>query len=151
MPMAESNPHRLVKIFKIYNRKRELGAPTAELLAVRASQLERRAEDLEEAAQIQRKNREANKAYFDSHRRRRPEKPHTAIELGDHVLLHDTRLDQSHSHQLHDRWIGPFHTTDVSKKRERATYQLAELDGVVLEGYFPGDRLKKFTARIKLG
>ena len=125
--------------------------PTAELLAVRARQLERREEDLEEAAQIQRKSREANKDYFDSHRRRRPEKPHTAIELGDHVLFHDTRLDQSHSHKLHDRWIGPYRITDVSRKKERGTYQLAELDGVVLEGYFPGDRLKRFTARVKLG
>ena len=124
--------------------------PTAELLAVRARQLERRAEDLEEAAQIQRKSREANKAYFDSHQRRRPEKPHTAIELGDQMLLHNTRLNQSHSHKLHDRWIGPFRITDISK-RERGTYQLAELDGVVLEVYFPGDRLKKFTARVKLG
>ena len=105
----------------------------------------------EEAAQIQRKSREANKAYFDSHQRRRPEKPHLAIELGDHVLLHDTRLDQSHSHRLHDWWVGPYRITDVSRKKERGTYQLAELDGVVLEGYFPGDRLKKFTARVKLG
>ena len=61
--------------------------PTAELLAVRAGQLECRAEDLEKAGQIERKSREAKKAYFDSHRRRRPEIPHTAIELGDHVLL----------------------------------------------------------------
>ena len=125
--------------------------PTAELLAVRARQLERREEDLEEAAQIQRKSREENKAYFDSHRRRRPEKPHMVIELGYHVLLHDTRLDQSHSHKLHDQWIGPYRITDVSRKGERGTYQLVELDGVVLEGYFPGDRLKKFTARVKLG
>ena len=74
---------------------------------MRAGQLERRAEDLEVAAQIQRKSRKANKAYFDSHQRRRPEKPHTAIELGDPVLLHDTLPDQSQSHKLHDRWIGP--------------------------------------------
>ena len=125
--------------------------PTAELLAVGARQLERRAEDLAEAAQIQRKSREANKAYFDSHRRHRPEKPHTTIELWDHVLLHYTWLDQSHSHKLHDRWIGPYRVTGVSRKKERGTYQLAELDGVVLQGYFPGDRLKKFTARVKLG
>ena len=67
--------------------------PTEELLAVRARQLERRAEDLEEAAKIQRKSREANKAYCDSRQRRRPENPHTMIELEHHVLLHDTRLD----------------------------------------------------------
>ena len=53
--------------------------PTAELLAVRARQLERREEELAEEARIQRKSRKANKAYFDSHRRRRPEKPHTKI------------------------------------------------------------------------
>ena len=45
----------------------------------------------------------------------------------------------------------PHHITDVSKKKARGTYQLAELDEVVLEGCFPGDRLKKFTARVKLG
>ena len=67
------------------------------------------------------------------------------------MLLHDTRLDQSHSHKLHDRSIGPYLITDVSRKRERGTYQLAELDGVVMEGYFPRDRLKKFMARVKLG
>ena len=125
--------------------------PTAVLLAVGARKLERRVEDLEEAAQMQRKSREANKAYFDSHWWRRPGKPHTEIKIGNHVLLHDTRLNQSHSHKLHDRWIGPYCITDVSKKRERGTYQLAELDGVVLEGYFPGDWLKKFTVRVKLG
>ena len=77
--------------------------PTGELLAVRARELERRAEDLDEGAQIERKSREVNKAYFDSHPRCRPEKPHTAIELEDHVLLDDTRLDKSHSHKLHYR------------------------------------------------
>ena len=124
--------------------------PTAELLDVRARQLECGVEELEEAAEIQRKSHEENKAYFDSHRRRWPEKPHTGIELGEHVLLHDTRLEQSHCHKLHDRWIGPYRITDVSRKKERGTDQLAELDESVLEGYFPGDRLKKFMARVKL-
>ena len=73
-----------------------------------------------------------------------------AIELGDHVLLHDTRLHQSHSHNLHDWWIGSYCITDVSRTRERGSYQLVKLDGLVLEGYFPGDRLKKFTLRVKL-
>jgi hypothetical protein len=39
--------------------------PRAELLAVRAQQLERRPEDLERAAAAKKKSREANKRYFD--------------------------------------------------------------------------------------
>ena len=116
--------------------------PRAELLALRTRQLERRKDDLQKAAEMQKQNREANKAYFDNHQRRRP---HSAeIKMGDHVLLHDTRLDQSHSHKLHDRWSGPYCVADISNQRDRGTYKLAELDGVVLEAYFAGDRLKKF-------
>ena len=103
--------------------------------------------DLAVAAEQQRKSRQANKAYFDKHRRQRPEQPHTAIGLADYVLLHDTRLDRSHSHKLSDRWTGPYKVTDVSKQEDRGTYQLAELDGTVLGGYFPGDRIKKFLMR----
>ena len=119
--------------------------PRAELLALRTRQLERRKEDLQEAANMQKRNREANKAYFDNHQRHRPQS--LAIHLGDLVLLHDTRLDQSHSHKLHDRWNGPYCVMDISKQNERGTYKLAELDGVALDGYFSGDRLKKFMAR----
>ena len=121
--------------------------PRAELLALRARQLERRTEDLQTAAEMLKKSRESNKAYFDDHRRRRPERPHTEIKEGDYVLLHDTRLDQSHSHKLRDRWNGPYLVVDASRKEDRGTYQLAELDGVVMKGYFPGDRVKKFTKR----
>ena len=119
----------------------------AELLALRARQLERREEDLETAAANQRKSREANKAYFDAHHHRRPDQLHTTISSGDYVLLHDTRLEQSHSHKLADRWNGPYEVIDVSKKGDRGTYKLAELDGTPLAGYHSGDRLKKFVVR----
>ena len=117
----------------------------AELLALRARQLERREEDLKTAAANQKKSREANKAYFDAHHHRRPDRPHTAIASGDYVILHDTRLEQSHSHKLADRWNGPYKVIGVSKKSNRGTYKLAELDGTPLGGYHTGDRIKKFV------
>jgi hypothetical protein len=33
---------------------------------------------------------------------------------------------------------------DVTKKEDRGTYRLAELDGTELEGFDAGDRVKKF-------
>ena len=57
--------------------------PRAGLLALRARQLERRKEDLRSAAEMLKKNRESNKAYFDAHRPRGPEQPHMEIEDGD--------------------------------------------------------------------
>ena len=81
------------------------------------------------------------------HQRRRPEQPHMEIKDRDYVLLHDTCLDQSQSHKLHDRWNGPYCIVNISRKEELGTYQLAELDGEVLKGYFPGDRIKKFMMR----
>ena len=53
-------------------RVERAGNKRAELLALRARQLERRLEDIEKAAEAQRKNREANRKYFDKHRRHRP-------------------------------------------------------------------------------
>ena len=120
-------------------------------MALRARQLERRPEDIARAAEAQRKSREANREYFDKHRRQRPNTENHEIGLGDLVLLHDTRLDGSHSHKLSDRWIGPYKVTDASRKGDRGTYKLAELDGAALEGYFSGDRLKKFVARGQMG
>ena len=121
--------------------------PRAELLVLRARQLERWPQDLERAAEAQRKSREANCEYFNKHRRRRPENENHLISAGDLVLLHDTRLDGSHSHKLSDRWVGPFKVLDATKEDERGTYKLAELDGTELEGIFSGDCIKEFIPR----
>jgi hypothetical protein len=121
--------------------------PRAELLALRARQLERRPGDLLRAAEAQRKSREANREYFDKNRRRRPDNINHTIHLGDLVLLHDTKFESSHSHKLSNRWSGPYKVTDTKRKDDRGTYKLAELDGTELEGFFSGDRIKKFIMR----
>src|SRR5205085_8149139 len=65
--------------------------PRAELLALQARQLDRQPGDLLRAAEAQRRSREANREYFDKHRRRRPDTENHTISLGDLVLLHDTK------------------------------------------------------------
>ena len=122
--------------------------PRAELLALRARQLERRPGDLLRAAEAQRRSREANREYFDKHRRRRPDTENHTISLGDLVLLHDMKVDGQHSHKLLDRWAGPYKITDISRKGDRGTFKLAEMDRMVLEGVFAGDRLKRFITRV---
>ena len=54
-------------------RVERAGNKRAELLALRAWQLERRPEDIEKAAEAQRKSREANREYFDKHLGHLPE------------------------------------------------------------------------------
>ena len=75
-----------------------------------------RLDDLLRVAESQWQSCEANKRYFDQRRRRRPESENHVIGLGDMVLLHDTKLDVSHSHKLSNRWVGPYKVVDASRK-----------------------------------
>jgi hypothetical protein len=69
---------------------------TADLLAVRARQLERREEDLEEARLYLQRVRELNKEYFDENHRLRAED----FSVGDLILLYNTKLDKDLSSKL---------------------------------------------------
>ena len=101
------------------------GNKRSELLVLRARQLERRPEDIEKAAEAQLMSREANREYFDKNRRHRPEGENHELRGGDLVLLHDMKLDMSHSHKLSNRWSGPYRIADATKKEDRGTYRLA--------------------------
>jgi len=98
---------------------------TAELLAVRARQLERREEDIEEAPENVRKSRLRNKAYFDKNRRERVQ----TIEIGDMVLLYNSLLEKQWSQKLKNKWLGPYKIREIG---ETGTYLLNELDGMEL-------------------
>ena len=102
-------------------RVERAGNKRAELLALRARQLERRPENIEKAAEAQRKNREVNREYFDKHRRHQPQGENQELRSGDLVLLHDTKLDTWHSHKLSNRWSGPYRIADATKKGDRGT------------------------------
>lgn len=96
---------------------------------------------MDKAAEAVRKNRLANKRFFDRHRRVRRQ----PLLVDDLVLLHNTRLEKQWSDKLRNRWLGPYRIKEV--RLDRGTYKLAELDGALLSGVFPGERLKRFFLR----
>ena len=129
-------------------RVERAGNKTAELLALRTRQLERRPEDSEKAAEEQCMSREANREYFDKHRHHRPQGENHELRGGHLVLLHDTNRDTLHSHKLSNRWSVPYRIANATKKGDGGTYRLAELDGTMLESHFSGDRVKRFIAHV---
>jgi hypothetical protein len=115
---------------------------TADLLAMRVRQLEKRDVDLNEALLAVRRHRERGKEVFDDAHVIRPT-GHLAI--GNLVLLHDTKLDNDLSAKLQYRWLGPYRIFGASQSI--GTFVLTELDGTLRAGTVPGSRLKKFITR----
>ena len=117
---------------------------TRDLLAIRARQLQRRDEDLEEAVhQLQRMRQERKERHDEKHGIRQEE-----LAMGSIVLLHDTRREKDMSQKLAFKWLGPYRIYHAVEGKE--TYMLEELDGSRLAGTFAGDRLKKFHPRQRL-
>ena len=116
---------------------------TADLLALRARQLERRDEDLEEAILRLQRVRTEGKEYFDQKHRLREKD----LGKGDLVLLHDTGRFKSRevTNKLGYKWLGPYHISEANSLK--GTYILSELDGTLLSGTVAGNRLKKFFPR----
>ena len=113
---------------------------TSDLIAMRARQIQRRDEDLEEAALFLQRMREQGKEIFDETKSIR-EHP---IVPGMMVLLHDTKLDNNHTGKLLYKWLGPYLIENTTPK---GTYTLMELNGTQLAGTYPGNRLKEFHPR----
>ena len=61
------------------------------------------------------------------------------------VLLYNSRLDKQWLKKLDNWWSSPYLVNDL--KESRGTYLLEELKGMMLEGVFPGERLKQFFLR----
>lgn len=116
---------------------------TADLVAMRARALERRNEDLEEAAAHLRRMRELGKKYFDERHRLRTR----PLEVGMLVLSHDTAgsMNMSAERKLAFRWFGPYRIVEADV--DKGTYTLSELDGAMLRGTYAGNRLKQFFPR----
>jgi hypothetical protein len=117
----------------------------SDLIAMRARVLERREEDMEEAALHLRRIRETNKVAFDDqhdHQLR-----DTILEKGSLVLRRDNKrdVDMSRREKLSFRWLGPYRVRDVVE--DRGTYLLEEMDGTLLRGTFAADALRPFRIR----
>ena len=111
-------------------------------MAARIRELERRPEDVEQAAEKLRMARIRNKARFDRTHRLRPKK----IEEGDWVLVHDSSLDNQHraTWKFVRRWFRPYLVTSAN---DNGTYHLAELDGTRMTVPVAGKRIKAFKKR----
>ena len=116
---------------------------TSDLLAARALQLDRRDENLQEAALRLRRHREWNKEYFDETHRIRPEE----LDVGDLVLVFDSvrNIDMSTARKLAPRWRGPFRVRLV--REGYGIYYLEELDSTHVSRSVAGNLLKKFFPR----
>ena len=107
---------------------------------MQAKQLQRRDKDLEEAVFHLRRSREQGKEEFDARKRLRSKE----LNIGDLMLLHDTKLRYQFSHKLDFRWLGPYRIAELV--RDKGTYFLKELNGIRLSGTFAENRLKFFHA-----
>lgn len=116
---------------------------TSDLLAMRARQLQRRDEDLEEAVlHLQRMRLEGKERHDEKHTTREE------LAIGNIALLHDTKREKDMSQKLAFKWLGPYRIYNTVEGK--GTYMLKELDGSRLAGTFAGDRLKKFYPRQSL-
>ena len=77
---------------------------TSEFLAKHARQLQQRDEDLQEAALYLQQLRKQGKEEFDAQKRLRTKK----LNVGDLVLLHNTKLKFQFSYKLDFHWMGPY-------------------------------------------
>jgi len=116
---------------------------TAELLALRAKQFDRRDADVKEAVARTRRLRVTNKEYFDDTHRIRQD----GFKVGDMVMLHDTQLkqDYSSSRKLDPKWLGPFRVRESHP--HKGWHLIEDLDGTPFRDQTPGNRLKKFYQR----
>jgi hypothetical protein len=121
----------------------------ADLLAMRARQIERRETDVEEAISRLNRMKDSNASYFDETHRTR----NLPLKKDDYVLLHDSQrsADMTSVQKLRFRWLGPYQIESV---KGNGSYSIKELDGTVLTHVgdrnadaVNGDRLKRFYPR----
>jgi hypothetical protein len=117
-----------------------------DLLTMRARQLQRRDENMNEARNLLKRMRKQKKEYFDS--------KHFAtdkdINKNDLVLFHDTQHenDRSINRKLKYRWRESFRVKEVIQNKE--IYLLQELDETDLAEIFVENKIKKFHQRQSL-
>ena len=77
-----------------------------ELLQARMKQLDIHYLEEARAAETLKRTRLGNKAYFDVHKRLRA--ANQLINIGDLVLLHNTRIQKSWDKKVDNNWWGPY-------------------------------------------
>lgn len=118
---------------------------TADLLAMRMRQLEKREEDVEmalERIKIARKRSVDDRNEAFSHVLQ--DKINNPLRSGDLVLVKNSALEVQHGRKMEDRWLGPFR---MVKRTSQGAYVLDELDGTRLKLAVAGNRVKRYYQR----
>jgi hypothetical protein len=118
---------------------------TADLLAMRMRQLEKRDEDVEmalERIKIARKRSVDDRNEAFSHVLQ--DKINRPLRPGDLVLVKNSALEVQHGRKMEDRWLGPFR---MVQRTSQGAYVLEELDGTRLKLSIAGNRVKRYYQR----
>jgi hypothetical protein len=117
-----------------------------DLLTMRARQLQRRNENMNEVKNLLKRMRKQDKKYFDS----KHFTTNKNINKNDLVLLHDTQHenDRSINRKLKYKWRKSFRIKEVIQNKE--IYFLQKLDEIDLAEIFVENRIKKFHQRQSL-
>lgn len=118
------------------------GMSSADLLALRIRQLERRKEDLAVAAQALAKARFKSKEEFEWKYRRRMRRE--VYKPGDLVLLRNCGEEMKMNRKTKPRYLGPY---EVVRKTRGGSYVLQELDGSKLREGAAAFRLLPYISR----
>ena len=115
---------------------------SAELLEARIRQLQKKPDDLAEAAAVLTRNRIKSKEEFERRFYSRLTRDH--YEPGTLVLVRNTAVEKELDHKVKPRYLGPM---KVRKRTQNGSYILEELDGTVLRQKVAGFRIVPYVSR----
>ena len=118
------------------------GMTSVELLVLRMRQLERRKEDLDQAARTLKKARFKSKEEFEQKFRRRMRREH--YKPGNLVLLRNSGEEMKLNRKTKPRYLGPY---EVVRRTKGGSYVLKELDGTMLLEGAAAFRLLPYISR----
>ena len=101
--------------------------PQSELLALRIRQLEKREDDIHNAAQTLMRSRLQSKAQFE--KRYETRMSHDLYDAGTLVLIRNSAIEKELDRKSKPRYLGPYEIVRVSRNN---TYVLRELNGAIL-------------------
>jgi hypothetical protein len=118
------------------------GMSTVELLALRIRQLEKRTEDINQAAATLRQTRLHSKEQFEKRYKKRISTH--VYEKGDLVLVRNSQIEKELNKKSKPRYLGPYR---IVRQTKGGSYVLQELDGAVSRRGVAGFRIIPYVPR----